>query len=290
MSQAVPKRSFPVAGKISIVTGGGSGIGAALCETLCKRQAKVVIVADINMANARGVAEKLNATYGATTTVEAMPCNVGKEKDIRNLILACKMKYGAVELFVANAGITGGYGGPEVTNDEWDEAFKINTMHIIWAARHALPDMVQKKSGGFIITSSAAGLITQVGLLPYAVTKASAVTVADWLALTHYNDNIHVTCLCPQAVDTPMIAASKGGGAAGVDGILSPSHVADFTLKCYESGTHWALPHKTVNGYLKAKVMAHDQWIQGMARFNRMTDGGRQAPQFSPEAKKKAKL
>ena len=277
-------RQFAVAGKVCVVTGGGSGIGAALCEEMCARGARVVIVADINFKNASLVAERLAKTG---TVVQAVKCDVSKEGEIRKMISFVKINHGPIQIFAANAGITGGFGGPEVSNDEWELAVQVNTMHIIWAARHCLPDMLAAKEGGFIITASAAGLLTQVGGLPYAVTKAAAVSVAEWLAFTHYDDNIGVTCLCPQAVDTDMIAASKGGGVAGVDGILKPDHVARFTLDAYQQGKLLALPHASVEGYMKAKATMPDKWIRGMSRLHKATDGGLVAPHLKKQGKAK---
>ena len=268
-------RGQKVAGKVCVVTGGGSGIGAALCEEMCARGARVVIVADINFKNASLVAQRLAKTG---TVVQAVKCNVAKEADIRQMCKYVKINHGPIQVFAANAGIGGGIGGPEVSNDEWDLAVQVNTMHIIWAARHCLPDMLAAKEGGFIITASAAGLMSLPGIMPYAVTKAAAVSVAEWLAFTHYDDNISVTCLCPQAVDTNMIM-KKDGGVVGIAGeIMTPQFTASTALDALQNGNMFALTHKETAMMYKDKAAHPDKWIRAMAGFHRATGGGLRVP------------
>eukprot|EP01064_Diplonema_japonicum_P034042 TRINITY_DN689_c3_g1_i1.p1 TRINITY_DN689_c3_g1~~TRINITY_DN689_c3_g1_i1.p1 ORF type:complete len:300 (+),score=73.99 TRINITY_DN689_c3_g1_i1:71-901(+) len=263
-----------IAGKICAVTGGGNGIGAAIVEALCEKGAKAVIVADIDIEGCRRVEESMTQRYPKTKVI-VQRCDVTNEGNIRSLVLTAKVRFlRGIDLFVANAGITGGFGGPEVSNREWEDIFQINVMHIIQAARHALPDMLAKGEGGFIITASAAGLLSQIGSLPYTVTKRAAVSVAEWLSITYGDAGISVSCLCPQAVDTNMIKGAPGGGVAGVDGVLQPLPVARETLNTFEDGKFLVLPHKSVSGYVKGKANDPDKWILGMRGLMKRSGGG----------------
>eukprot|EP01059_Diplonema_ambulator_P002551 TRINITY_DN12176_c0_g1_i1.p1 TRINITY_DN12176_c0_g1~~TRINITY_DN12176_c0_g1_i1.p1 ORF type:complete len:282 (+),score=66.06 TRINITY_DN12176_c0_g1_i1:64-909(+) len=265
-----------VAGKICCVTGGGNGIGAALVEALCEKGAKAVLVADIDVKGCEKVVEAMKEKYPKTVCI-AKRCDVTNEGHLRDLVLTSKMRFmRGIDLFAANAGITGGFGGPEVSNREWTDIWNINVMHIIMAARHCLPDMLAKGEGGFIITASAAGLLSQIGSLPYTVTKRAAVSIAEWLSITYGEQGISVSCLCPQAVDTNMIkgAPGGGGGVAGVDGVLQPLPVARETIETFESGRFLVLPHKSVDKYVKGKAQDTDKWIVGMRGLMKRSGGG----------------
>ena len=285
-----------VDGKVCVVTGGGSGIGAALARGLCERGAAAVVLADINAAAAdaaarvlaRDFAERKDGGWG--TEVRGQRCDVSQEEEVKALCDGVRKEFGRLDVFAANAGITGGIGiGLDDTpTGVWDRMMKVNTMHAVWAARYSVPHMAAHGGGGFIITASAAGLLSQIGSLPYAVSKHAAVAVAEWLAFSHRADNISVTCLCPQAVDTPMIAALKkhGGGVAGIDGILSAQDVATQCLDCFEGGDFLCLPHESVKKYMVAKASDPERWIHGMARLHERTGGGLYASR-SGKARKK---
>src|SRR5690606_34226210 len=137
-----------------------------------------------------------------------------------------------------------------------------NVMSHIWAARHLVPRMIERGGGYFLNTASAAGLLSQVGSAPYAVTKHAAVAFAEWLALTYGDDGIRVSVLCPQAVNTDMIRG-KEDGVASVNGLLEPDDVAAECLKAIEAETFLVLPHKEVLEYMRRKTDDYDRWIGG---------------------------
>ena len=138
-------------------------------------------------------------------------------------------------------------------------------MSHIHAAKYCLPNMLKRESGYFMNTASAAGLLTQIGAAPYSVTKAAAVSFAEWLKITYGSNGIGVTCLCPQAVRTAMTA--NGPGVAGVDGMIEPEECAAEVLDAIVNERFLAAPHKEVLEYVSRKGNDRDRWISGMQRL-----------------------
>eukprot|EP01062_Namystynia_karyoxenos_P059093 TRINITY_DN50529_c0_g1_i1.p2 TRINITY_DN50529_c0_g1~~TRINITY_DN50529_c0_g1_i1.p2 ORF type:complete len:307 (+),score=101.78 TRINITY_DN50529_c0_g1_i1:79-921(+) len=252
-----------VRGRVCVVTGGASGIGAAMCRRFHELGAKRVVVADMNEAAAKEVA----ASVGGIP----IRCNCAQEMDVRRLIIAAEAAAGPIDVFVANAGIPAN-GGPEVPNDEWERIIGVNVMQHVYVARHLFP-LWQARPGvkHFVITASAAGLLTQVGSLPYAVTKHGAVAVAEYYAISYAEHGIKVSCLCPQAVETGMTsgAGSKSAGSvAGLDGVLPPAKVAAEVSDAMAQGRFLILPHPEVLTYFRRKADNYDRWITGMRRLH----------------------
>jgi NAD(P)-dependent dehydrogenase (short-subunit alcohol dehydrogenase family) len=207
-----------VTGKVVVVTGGGNGIGKAMCEAFHRAGAAKVVVADIDPDGARAVATPIGGA--------AFKCDVGKEKDVHHVIEETEHQFGPIALFCSNAGI-GGY---------------------------------------FLNTISAAGLLSQVGSPAYSTTKHAAVGFAENLAISHKADNIKVSILCPQGVDTNMLRSIPKGPQSG-DGDLTPEQVAQDVLKGLEEETFVILPHPQVLGYMRKKTENYDRWISGMAKI-----------------------
>lgn len=264
---------FRARGSVVVVTGGASGIGKAFCESFAKRGASTVVVVDLNMEEAAKVALSLPEGVGV-----AMRANCGIEMDIRRVIMATQFQYGPIDAFVANAGIPSN-GGPEVPNDEWERIWKVNVMQHVYVARHLFPSWICSKEErrdtngkALLITASAAGLLTQIGSLPYSVTKHAAVGIAEWLQITYKASNIAVSCLCPQAVRTGMTGGQDGGdgAVAGNDGVLDPLDVANESIEAMEKGQFLVLPHKNVKTYFQRKASDYDRWLRGMQRVQRV--------------------
>ena len=253
--------AFEPEGAVVVVTGGASGIGAALCEEFAKRGASKVVVVDLNMDSATKVAGSLPDGVGV-----AMRANCGVEMDLRRVIVNTEFQCGPIDAFCCNAGIPAN-GGPEVPNDEWERIWKVNVMQSILVSRHLFPLFEERGRGSFMVTASAAGLLTQVGSLPYSVTKHAALSVAEWLQITYASKGIAVTCLCPQAVRTGMVDDSAGAVAGG-DGVLEPSQVAAETVNAMEAGTFLVLPHKEVAKYFLRKATDYGRWLKGMQRLH----------------------
>jgi NAD(P)-dependent dehydrogenase (short-subunit alcohol dehydrogenase family) len=245
--------------RIVVVTGAASGIGRALAHAFAKEGARLVVCADLN-------GEGAGVTAGEVGGV-AFTTDVSKEDDIKSLIETVERDFGPIDLFCSNAGI--GYGGgAEVEDRRWQKIWEINLMAHVWAARHLVPRMAARGGGYLFSTASAAGLLSQIGSAPYAVTKHAAVGLAEWLAITHGDEGIKVTVLCPQAVRTGMTRGNEAG-VASVDGMLEPDVVADACVKAIEKEDFLVLPHPEVLQYMRNKTNDYNRWIGGMRKLNR---------------------
>ncbi|RYY92532.1 MAG: SDR family oxidoreductase, partial [Alphaproteobacteria bacterium] len=229
-----------VADKIVIVTGGASGIGKAMAERFHREGAKALIVADLNGEGAEAVARSVGGI--------AVQADVTKEADVLRVARTAEDKFGQIDLFCSNAGIS--RSDPDIDNAAsapnaaWELAWGVNVMAHVYAARAALPGMIARKSGWFLNTVSAAGLLSQIGSAVYSTSKHAAIGFGEHLAIASKENGIGVSLLCPQAVDTPML-----GGAAGsqnVDGVLSPDDVAGAVIKGLDAETFLILPHEQV--------------------------------------------
>jgi NAD(P)-dependent dehydrogenase (short-subunit alcohol dehydrogenase family) len=249
--------------KIVVVTGAASGIGRALAHRFAKEGARLVVCSDINGAGARAVADEVGGI--------AFETNVAKEADIQHLIETVEADHGPIDLFCSNAGIGIG-GGAEAPDEGWQRIWDINVMAHVWAARHLVPRMIARGGGYLLNTASAAGLLSQIGSAPYAVTKHAAVGLAEWLAITHGDQGIKVSVLCPQAVRTAMTAGNPDG-VASVDGMMEPDVLADVVIKALEAEDFLILPHPEVLEYMRRKTGDYNRWIGGMRKLNRQYRG-----------------
>ena len=269
--------------KIAVVTGGGHGIGRALCRRLARDGARVV-VADLEPDAAARVA--------AETGGVAQVLDVADEAAVQALVDTVERDIGAIDLFVSNAGVGFGdadgnaasrEGGLVATDDRWAACWSVNVMAHVYAARALLPRMIARGGGYLVNVASAAGLLSQIGDAAYSATKHAAVAFAESLAITHGEQGIQVSVVCPQAVATRMIgieddAGTSDGGFGGndVDGILPPDRVAEDIMAGIREGRFLVLPHPRVRTYVQRKAADHDRWIAGMQRFRRKLTGERE--------------
>ena len=249
--------------RIIVVTGAASGIGRALARRFAADGAKLVVCADINGEGAKAVADEIGGV--------AFTTNVGVEEDIQTLVETVERDHGGIDIFCSNAGIGIG-GGAEQTNARWQRIWDINVMAHVWAARHVVPKMIERGGGYLLNTASAAGLLSQIGSAPYAVTKHAAVALAEWLAITHGDQGIKVSVLCPQAVRTAMTAGNEAG-VASVDGMIEAEEAADCCVKAIEAEDFLVLPHPQVLEYMRRKSGDYNRWIRGMQKLNRQYRG-----------------
>jgi NAD(P)-dependent dehydrogenase (short-subunit alcohol dehydrogenase family) len=247
-----------VEGLRAVVTGAGSGIGAALARRLAAEGAQVV-VNDLDAATAARTAASIGAlpAAGDATSVEGVAA----------LLAQARAELGGVDLFCANAGVGTG-GGPEAPEHEWDLAWQVNVLGHVRAARLLLPEWLERGRGHFLATVSAAGLLTMPGAAPYSVTKHGALAFAEWLSITYGDRGVRVQALCPQGVRTPMLAASGDIGRVVLEPTaIEPEQVADVAVDALESGPFLVLPHPEVAQYYAGRAADPDAWLAGMRRL-----------------------
>jgi len=249
--------------KIVVVTGAASGIGRALAQRFAAEGAKAVVCADRDEAGAKATAAGIGG--------RAFRTDVSKEADIVSLIETVESEIGPIDLFCSNAGIGVG-GGAETPDADWQRIWDINVMAHVWAARHLVPRMAARGGGYLLNTASAAGLLSQIGSAPYAVTKHAAVGLAEWLAITHGDEGIKVSVLCPQAVSTAMTAGNPEG-VASIDGMMEPEELAEVCVRSIEKEEFLILPHPQVLEYMRNKTNDYGRWIGGMRKLNRRFRG-----------------
>lgn len=246
--------------KIIVITGGASGIGAAMARRFAAEGAKKIICADRDLAGAQKVASEIGGV--------AIKTDVSLAADISDLIETVESDIGPIDLFVSNAGIIT-TGGVEVGDEVWQNMWEINVLAHIRVARILVPKMLERGGGYLLNTASAAGLLAQIGSAPYSVTKHAAVSFAEWLAITHGAEGLKVSVLCPQGVDTPMIAGVDTSTVAK-DGIATAEHVADTCVEGIGDERFLILPHPKVGDYVRQKGADPERWISGMQRWQAM--------------------
>lgn len=246
-------------GAVVVVTGGAAGIGAALCRRFAAEGARGVVVADRDEPGAERVAAEVGGL--------AVAADVGVEADVARLVGRATDRFGPIDLFCSNAGIAP-VGGVGAADDDWRRTWDVNVMAHVFAARAALPGMLARGRGYLLQTASAAGLLTQIGSAPYAVTKHAAVALAEWLAITHGGAGIGVSCLCPLGVETEMLRRAPGPiGALLRDSAISPEAVADAVVAGLAEERFLILPHPEVAEYVRRKADDYDRWLRGMRRL-----------------------
>jgi NAD(P)-dependent dehydrogenase (short-subunit alcohol dehydrogenase family) len=265
----------------AVVTGGASGIGAALVRRLAAAGAAQIVVADVDGHAAEAVAAEVGDEAPAADAL-GLAVDVGREEEIVRLVDTAEERGGPVDLFCSNAGIAGPYGGPEVGDEDWQRTWNVNVMAHIWAARRLLPGMLERGSGHLSSTASAAGLLANPGLMPYSVTKHAAVAVAEWLAITYGGpeSGVSFSCFCPQGVATPMLEAwreedpsSRLASASG--DTITPDDAADALVSGIAEDRFLVLSHAEVGTYMQRKAGDPARWLGGMQRFQAQIDQAR---------------
>lgn len=247
-----------------IVTGGANGIGRALCERFHQEGAAAILVADLDGHGAESLAARLGGDH------LGVGCDVGDADAVGRLVRMAEERFGHIDLFCSNAGIGAADPDPSDATSadaaQWDRCWRVNVMAHVHAAHAALPGMRARGSGWFLHTVSAAGLLTQLGSASYTATKHAALGFAESLAITHRDQGIGVSVLCPQAVATAMV---PGGNAPLLDNVLTPAEVADCAVHGLAEGRFMILPHPQVAGYFQHKAADPDRWIGDMTKLRR---------------------
>jgi NAD(P)-dependent dehydrogenase (short-subunit alcohol dehydrogenase family) len=274
--------------KVVVVTGGGSGIGAALARAF-DQEGAIVAVSDLKGADQ--VAQSLQNPKSR----RGYQVDVTNAKQVQDMIQSIMKEQGRIDIYCSNAGIiypaqqqqrsqsSEEFGVVSRHSDaQWNRILQVNLQSHVIAVRELLPywsNQQQLREKHFLITASAAGLLTQIGDASYGVSKAAAIAFAEHMAIAHGGEdhdgnNIHVHCLCPQAVDTPfgdnIVQQSRLANSALSDGIVTPEFVADCCLTTLaETNDFFIFPHPRVQEYCKRKVLEHERWLKGMRKMKR---------------------
>lgn len=247
-----------IADKIILVTGGANGIGKALCERFQQDGAEKIYVADIDLENAEKVAESVNG--------KAFRLDVADEANCKSVVEEILKESGRLDFIASNAGIGGAEGSLEVANDVWQKIYEINVLSHVYLARAAFPAMIENGSGAFMITSSAAGLLTHPTAAPYVVSKHGAVALAESFAI-EFGDKIYVSCLCPQGVKTDLIMGADNPNSFLMPEAISAEECADAVVKAFEKETFLILPHVEVADYIVKKAENRDRWLHSLRKM-----------------------
>ncbi len=246
-------------GKVIVVTGGASGIGAALVRRFAREGAAGLLVADMNFDAAQAVAQEVNGL--------PLCIDVSSEADVQAMIAEAMRHFGRVDVLCSNAGIALG-GGVDASNADWQRIWEVNLMAHVYGARAVLPQMLARGEGYLLQTASAAGLLSHPESALYAVTKHAAVSFAEWLAINYGDKGIRVSCLCPQGVRTPMLMGPEGGRQSFLlEGSVSPEQVADDVIAALRDERFLVLPHPEVHDYMRRKADDIDRWLAGMRKL-----------------------
>jgi len=263
--------------RVVVVTGGASGIGRALARRLVAGGARGVVVADLDDAGAQTVAAELGPS------ALGVACDVSQDTAVNRLIDRAEEAFGPVDLFCANAGIGTGH-GLDAPDEVWERMLAVNVRSHVLAARRLVPAWLERGEGYFLSTASAAGLLTQIGDAPYAVTKHAAVAFAEWLSVTYGDRGVRVSCLCPMGVNTALLQGgldapgSEGLGprvVAAAGQVLEPEEVAEAVVEGVGAERFLILPHPEVLAFFQRKGADYDRWLAGMRRLQgQVSEGG----------------
>jgi NAD(P)-dependent dehydrogenase (short-subunit alcohol dehydrogenase family) len=248
-------------GKIAVVTGAAGGIGGALVRALVDAGASTVVATDIR---ADGLP--------SGGRVVARPLDVADAAATQELVDSIESELGPIDLWFANAGVGGG-GGPDAPDAAWDLQWRVNVLAHAYAARALLPGWLARAEGHLVTTASMAGILTSLGDGVYAATKHAAVGFAEWMAITYADQGIRVSCICPGAVDTAMLAGGAGGDAGkasamiGGGEVLPPDEAAARVVRAVTEDQFLILTHPEMQTFIERKATDPQRWIKGMARL-----------------------
>ncbi len=246
--------------KIILVTGGANGIGRALCERFHAEGAAKIYVADIDFDNAERVARAVDG--------KAFRLDVADEANCKGVVAEILNEAGRIDFIASNAGIGGAQGSLEIENEVWQKIYEINVLSHVYLARAAFPSMIERGAGAFLITASAAGLLTHPLAAPYAATKHAAVALAENLAIEFAEQGIYVSCLCPQGVRTNLIMGGENNPNAFLQtDSISAAECADAVIKALEKETFLILPHAEVAEYIVKKAENRDRWLHSLRKI-----------------------
>lgn len=253
--------------KVCVVTGGGSGIGRALCHRFAADGASAVAVVDRNGEAAQAVAAEIGNVALAVT------CDVGEEADVARMVDHVTDRFGPVDVLCNNAGIAND--GDILTTPlaVWDQQWQVNVMAHVYAVRAVLPSMIERRTGAILHTASMAGILTSHGACTYATTKHAVVGLAEWLSITYHDRGVRFFLLAPLGVNTPMLDSSSDFARTAAGPIRQPEEVAQQVLDAFAEERFLVLTDPVAQTWMERKVGDLDRWLAGMRRMQARLGG-----------------
>ena len=245
--------------QVVLVTGGANGIGRAICQRVATEKPRGIVIADRDIQSARNVAAEVGGV--------AVECDVSCEDDIQQLVAKTRQEFDRIDIVVSNAGVTS-KGGFETADADWDRLWKINVMAHVFLSRATVPQIVEQGGGAFVITASAAGLLTEIGSAAYSVTKHGAVAFAEWLSVHYRNQGLKVSCLCPAGVATDFLDLQDPIHQFLHVNSVTAVHCADCVIDAVKRESFLVLPHEEVGEYFQFKTQNYDRWLHNFAHLN----------------------
>ena len=188
-------------GKVSIVTGGASGIGLATVEAFIEKGVKVVI-ADFNEEAGKAVEKELKDKGADVLFIKV---NVADEKSVESLVAETVKLYGRVDILINNAGVGVLASTHELTFEEYNKVISINQNGVFYGAKYAIREMLKTGGGSIVNTASILGHVGQAGAFAYNASKGAVNILTKSLALEYADKNIRVNAVCPGYVETGMV-------------------------------------------------------------------------------------
>lgn len=255
-------------GAIALITGGGHGIGRSIAHELSERGAAATVIVDLDGDAAAAVADEV-AGIG-------FRADASDPDEIEAVVRKTEEQLGPIDVLFSNVGM---WVEGDVTVDlsTWNRVWQVNVVAHVVAVRAVLPAMLERNEGHIAITASAAGILSSIGSATYAVTKAGAVALAEWMMIEYGATGVEVSCLCPLAVDTSMLRdsfsdPSRKAATAGSD-VLPPDQVAATFLDGVEENRFLILTHEKAQTFWEHKVLDHDRWLRGMQKLRHQSLG-----------------
>jgi len=246
-----------------VVTGAGRGIGRAIAIRMAAEGARVV-VNDLDADAATAVAAEIGG--------HPVPGDAATEAGVGELLHAARGHLGGIDIYFANAGTDLGE-GLDTAAEDWARALEVNLMAHVRAAQQLVPIWLREGGGRFVVTASAAGLLTMLGNAPYSVSKHAAVAFAEWLSATYGHRGITVQVICPQGVKTRIFDnAGPLRELLSHDIALEPEQVAETVWQALQDDRFLILPHPQVQGYYQYRATSTDGWLAGMGKLQRRLD------------------
>jgi NAD(P)-dependent dehydrogenase (short-subunit alcohol dehydrogenase family) len=260
--------------RVVLVTGGANGIGRATCRRIACENPRGIVIADRDLPAAEAVAAEIGAI--------AVECDVSCEADLMAAVQRTRREFGRIDVVVSNAGVTT-KGGFETSDVEWDRLWRVNVLAHVFLARAVVPVMIEQGEGAFVVTASAAGLLTEIGSAAYSVTKHGAVAFAEWLSVHYRNQGLKVACLCPAGVATDFLDLADPIHQFLHVSSITAEQVADCVIDALRRETFLVLPHAEVGEFFQFKSQNYDRWLHNFAHVN--TRLKRQAARAGAKAK-----